>query len=306
MLSGPTTNKIDAKVSFDSVHSSVECAENTNDPDYLFIECDFGVIPAGQSREKTVTFLAKASASCGDSIVYGAAAKAMDLPNPSVIQTTSSKVTTTLVCCGNNQVDPDEQCDDGNQTNGDGCENDCSFTPAAASPMTVEVLSLPDSGTVSAGQTDIKLLRFKVTAGDKALLLRTSMFSAATGDLASIENPSLWRDVNGDGTVDEKALDKSTNSTQSILVFHDTADNTLRQIPAHQSAIFEVHGDVISPLGAAADFQLQFASDLANYLGAFVPADGSTLSGIRTDGLCLLLCDIDVTTAASTLWHLVP
>ena len=31
--------------------------------------------------------------------------------------------------CGNSIVDPGEDCDDGNQASGDGCENDCSFTP---------------------------------------------------------------------------------------------------------------------------------------------------------------------------------
>ncbi|MBI4917379.1 MAG: FG-GAP repeat protein [Acidobacteria bacterium] len=30
--------------------------------------------------------------------------------------------------CGNAVVEPDEECDDGNDTSGDGCENDCSFS----------------------------------------------------------------------------------------------------------------------------------------------------------------------------------
>ncbi|MCY1059885.1 DUF4215 domain-containing protein [Nannocystis sp. SCPEA4] len=33
--------------------------------------------------------------------------------------------------CGNNQVDGNEQCDDGNDVAGDGCENDCTTTPGA-------------------------------------------------------------------------------------------------------------------------------------------------------------------------------
>ncbi|MFP2960431.1 lamin tail domain-containing protein [Myxococcus sp. 1LA] len=32
--------------------------------------------------------------------------------------------------CGNGRQEAGEQCDDGNQTNGDGCENDCTSTPA--------------------------------------------------------------------------------------------------------------------------------------------------------------------------------
>jgi cysteine-rich repeat protein len=38
--------------------------------------------------------------------------------------------------CGNGMVDPSEQCDDGNRTNGDGCNNNCHFTctPEDAKP----------------------------------------------------------------------------------------------------------------------------------------------------------------------------
>lgn len=38
--------------------------------------------------------------------------------------------------CGNGQIDPGEQCDDGNTTNGDGCESDCTLTacPCAGPP----------------------------------------------------------------------------------------------------------------------------------------------------------------------------
>jgi cysteine-rich repeat protein len=34
--------------------------------------------------------------------------------------------------CGDGQVEPPEQCDDGNHINGDGCDNDCTKTPAQA------------------------------------------------------------------------------------------------------------------------------------------------------------------------------
>ncbi len=50
-----------------------------------------------------------------------------------VVYGTSGSVT--LVCqsnaCGNGIVDPGEQCDDGNQLDGDGCESDCRPTPAS-------------------------------------------------------------------------------------------------------------------------------------------------------------------------------
>ncbi|MEN8232640.1 MAG: DUF4215 domain-containing protein, partial [Thermodesulfobacteriota bacterium] len=34
--------------------------------------------------------------------------------------------------CGDGNVDAGEQCDDGNSTNGDGCESDCTITPPPA------------------------------------------------------------------------------------------------------------------------------------------------------------------------------
>ena len=34
-----------------------------------------------------------------------------------------------VAACGNHQLDPGEDCDDGNTTAGDGCENNCTFTP---------------------------------------------------------------------------------------------------------------------------------------------------------------------------------
>jgi cysteine-rich repeat protein len=46
--------------------------------------------------------------------------------------TTSSPVPTTTAeepACGNGELEPGEQCDDGNAVDGDGCEADCAFTP---------------------------------------------------------------------------------------------------------------------------------------------------------------------------------
>ena len=38
--------------------------------------------------------------------------------------------------CGNGLPDPGEECDDGNQVNGDGCETTCTPTPTDRSPAT--------------------------------------------------------------------------------------------------------------------------------------------------------------------------
>ena len=48
----------------------------------------------------------------------------------------------TLPVCGNGIKDGSEQCDDGNQTSGDGCENDCTLTPP---PSDVDGDGVPDA-----------------------------------------------------------------------------------------------------------------------------------------------------------------
>ncbi len=66
----------------------------------------------------------------------------------------------TAAACGNGKVEPTEQCDDGNQTNGDGCDNDCAYscvTPAtdcgAAPACEKETCTLAHTCSAVADQT---------------------------------------------------------------------------------------------------------------------------------------------------------
>ena len=45
------------------------------------------------------------------------------------LTTTGSPTTGAAAACGDGEVDPGEQCDDGNDISGDGCESDCTTTP---------------------------------------------------------------------------------------------------------------------------------------------------------------------------------
>ncbi len=49
-----------------------------------------------------------------------------------------------IIACGNGIVDPGEQCDDGNQVNGDGCNNDCTSHVRGSSNRLQRGSSLPD------------------------------------------------------------------------------------------------------------------------------------------------------------------
>jgi len=131
------------------------------------------------------------------------------------------------------------------------------------------------------------------------------MFGAVTGNLSSLENLSLWRDTTGDGTVDTKVLDQSQNSTATVLVFFDTSVAQNRVLAAGQSSVFEVRGDIVAGASTPSDIQLGFKIDLANYLSGHNQTSNTALGGIETDGLCLFTCEINVTTSASTLWHII-
>ena len=53
--------------------------------------------------------------------------------------------------CGNGTVDAGEACDDGNMTNGDGCENDCTVTPTVCGDGTVDAGEECDDGNTTNG-----------------------------------------------------------------------------------------------------------------------------------------------------------
>jgi cysteine-rich repeat protein len=53
--------------------------------------------------------------------------------------------------CGNGVVDVGEACDDGNATNGDGCENDCTVTPTVCGDGTVSGAEECDDGNTVGG-----------------------------------------------------------------------------------------------------------------------------------------------------------
>src|SRR5262245_26190252 len=44
--------------------------------------------------------------------------------------------------CGNNTMDPGEQCDDGNTTSGDGCSSSCQFEAAPRLDMSIDKSTL--------------------------------------------------------------------------------------------------------------------------------------------------------------------
>jgi len=220
--------------------------------------------------------------------------------------------------CGNGQREGSEACDDNDTDSGDGCSASCAVesgytcsgspsvcTQISSTPLAITVLPLPATANANASSRNLALIRFRATAGPDPVLFKSAMFGATTGNLSSLTNYSLWRDTNGDGVADTKVLDQhANNSTETILVFFDAAVAQNRVIQMGQSAIFEVRGDVRFDSDLPASIQLGLKTDLANFFSGLNQRSDQHLSGIKTDGLCLFTCEIDVTTMPSTLFHI--
>lgn len=222
--------------------------------------------------------------------------------------------------CGNSVIEAGETCDDNDTDSGDGCSETCILesgytctgepsvcTAISNTPLTITVLPAPSASNTTVGSQNLTFMRFRATAGNSQIQLNTAMFGAVAGDLASLTNLSLWRDTNGDGTADTKVLDRNQqNSTPDVLVFFDSNFAQNRTIATGQSAIFEVRGDIASSAPVPSDIGLEFKTDLVNFIGKNQTdtSEYAHLVGIKTDGLCLFTCEIDVTTVPSTLWHI--
>jgi hypothetical protein len=76
-------------------------------------------------------------------------------------------------------------------------------------------------------------------------------------------------------------------------------------IPAESTIVFEVHADIASyPSNSLVQARFDTGSSVT-YVEAEELDDGSSLSGIKTNGTCASTCDITVTTTASSEWTLV-
>lgn len=183
------------------------------------------------------------------------------------------------------------------------------FHRIANASLTIAVKSLNNEDTSVENAKDINLLRFEARAGEaEDILFTKAIFEAASGSLIDIQNYALWVDTDNDGIVDT-ILEDGVASQNAEIPFSDLAGGGF-VIPAEETVIFEVHGDVSSSLQGN-DIQIRFDTGSTNYLEAEELDDGSNLSGIALnptpgdDGCSASSCDITVSTEFSTNWLLV-
>lgn len=165
--------------------------------------------------------------------------------------------------------------------------------------LTVEVKALATSETAVENAKDINLLRFEAKASSaEDLLFTKAVFEADSGSLVNVNNYALWVDTDGDRVVDT-VLENGVATQSSQVTFSELAGGGY-VLPKEQTVVFEVHGDVASSL-TGNDLRLAFdTGSTVTYIEAEKLADGTSLSGLKTNGTCATTCDITVTTAKST------
>ncbi|MDD4287418.1 MAG: S-layer homology domain-containing protein [Candidatus Peribacteraceae bacterium] len=172
--------------------------------------------------------------------------------------------------------------------------------------LTVEVKALSTTESAVENAKDINLFRFEAKASSaEDLLLTKAVFEDSTGGTTddNASNYSLWVDTDGDRVVDT-VLETGIATQSDQITFAELAGGGY-VLPKEQTIVFEVHGDVASSLQTTTTLQLRFDTGTSvTYLEAEKLADGTSLSGLKTNGTCASTCDITVTTVYSTIYSL--
>jgi hypothetical protein len=176
------------------------------------------------------------------------------------------------------------------------------FHSIESAKLSITVNSIGTTDIAVRGAKNVSLLRFEATAGlSKNILFTKFVFEAEAGSLLNGQNYTLWVDDNDDGAVDT-ILEKGVAASGNRVVFGKLAGGGYAV--SNQTTMFEVRSNIASSL-ASDTLRLRFAQNDANYIEAEEFDDGSSLSGINTNGVCSTThCDIAVTTTTTKLWSL--
>ena len=181
------------------------------------------------------------------------------------------------------------------------------FHRIATATLTIAVKSIGTTDTAVENASNVNFFRFEARAGEaEDILFTKAVFNASSGSLQDAQNYTLWVDTDGDSNVDT-ILEDGVASQSSKISFTDLAGGGY-VIPAEETVVFEVHGDISSSL-TGDDLLIKFANDgSTTFLEAEELDDGSNLSGITVNGAfyaSVTSADIIVTTVTSQNWFLV-
>ncbi|MDA1209147.1 MAG: S-layer homology domain-containing protein [bacterium] len=181
------------------------------------------------------------------------------------------------------------------------------FHRIATATLTIAVKSIGTTDTAVENAKNITLFRYEARAGEaEDILFTKAVLESKSGSLLNAQNYALWVDTDGDGAVDT-ILEDGVASQSSQIPFSDLAGGGY-VIPAEETVVFEVHGDIASSL-TNNDLQIQFATgSTVTFLEAEELDDGSNLSGLKINAVfhnAVTSADIIITTADSQRWVLV-
>lgn len=190
------------------------------------------------------------------------------------------------------------------------------FQRIATPELNIAVRSIGTTDTAVKNSDNVDLLRFEARAGEaEDVLLTQLIFNSQSGALLNGQDYTLWYDSDGDGVVDTIAQNgvaaqgasnacATSASTSCTVTFNDLTGGGVL-LPAEESVLFEVHADIASSL-TGNDLMLRFATGATNYVEAEEADNGSSLSGIQTNGTCSAgTCEIVATTTNSKNYLLV-
>lgn len=172
------------------------------------------------------------------------------------------------------------------------------FTPYYA----IHIVQLPGPETeqAAANQRQITLMRFtaqKTVKGDVAMT--SIVLTARQGTLDNATNYTLTADTDGDGT--QEILQTGVTVRNGRVLFDNMthAGLPIYETPIEARIIADAAPSV-SP--SSASLQLGFDILDPEYVRVEYVANGTSLDGIDTDGVCMGRCEIRVDTAPSTIW----
>ncbi|MFH0851828.1 MAG: S-layer homology domain-containing protein [Candidatus Peregrinibacteria bacterium] len=177
--------------------------------------------------------------------------------------------------CGNGVREGAEQCDDGNDEDGDGCSSICVIVPE---PVQHSAIRLDQralgTDTVAGGSSQTVLFSFDANARWQDAILTGLKFDAEYGAFTAAVNYRLYEDEDGDGR--PETMVGSGLVRNNVLSFSGLD----ARIFVLRGKRFEIRADLVQTSGHLA---LQFRTSDSAYVEAIGAIDGRELAGIRTD-----------------------
>jgi len=206
--------------------------------------------------------------------------------------------------CGDGRQEGIEECDDGNRVDTDSCSNTCkNVTADQAGKIILTQVSGAASATALSGQSNIPVMRFTASAEKEAVTINTMGFSIGQTNPSSGITFSLWKDTDGEGTVDTKVADLPASSTPTPTgygyIVNAFNGNSGVIEPGENPVLFEVRAAIGSAAGQYGAYYNVMSAATFSPLTIKASIGNTPLTGEQINGTCGAFCAIHLKTTAS-------